>query len=139
MRALLDTNIVLDLLMKREPFAQDAAAIWEANRQGRFDGYVSAVTPITVFYVARKSTSAVDAQQMVRDILKAFRVCTLNLNVLRAALRLPLADYEDAVQLAGALSHGLDAIVTRDPQDFVGATIPVLSPVDFLKRLPAAQ
>ena len=100
MRALLDTNIVLDLLMKREPFAQDAAAIWEANRQGRFDGYVSAITPITVFYVARKTTSAIDAQQMVRDILKAFRVCILNLNVLRAALRLPLADYEDAEHLS---------------------------------------
>jgi len=135
MRALLDTNIVLDLLMKREPFAHDATAIWEANRQGWFDGYVSAIAPITLFYVARKSTSVVDAQQMVRDILKAFRVCTLNLNVLRAALRRPLADYEDAVQLAGALAHGLDAIVTRDLQDFGGATLTVLSPSDFLKQL----
>ena len=58
MRALLDTNIVLDLLLKRDLFAQDAVSIWEANRLGRFDGYVSAITPITVFYVARKSVSA---------------------------------------------------------------------------------
>jgi len=128
MRALLDTNIVLDLLLKRDLFAQDAVSIWEANRLGRFDGYVSAITPITVFYVARKSVSAEEAQRMVEDILKAFLVCAVDLSVLRMALTLPVKDYEDAVQVAGALMYRLDAIVTRDLADYAGATLPVFPP-----------
>ena len=54
---------------------------------------------------------------------------------MQSALKLPLADYEDAVQLASALAYQLDAIVTRDPDDFAGASLPIYSPADFLKQL----
>ena len=138
MRVLLDTNIILDLLLKRQPFAQDAAAIWDANRQGRCEGYVSAITPVTVFYVARKMAGVAEAQRMVAEILRAFLVCAVNFNVLQAALTLPLNDYEDAVQVAGAETHSLDAIITRDLEDFAGASIRVFSPADFLRQLPFA-
>ena len=54
MRVLLDTNIVLDLILDRQPFAEAAASIWELNYQGKIEAYVSAITPINVFYVTRK-------------------------------------------------------------------------------------
>ena len=56
MRALIDTNILLDLLLDRPEFVADATAIWDANRTQKFDGYISAVSPINVFYIARLNT-----------------------------------------------------------------------------------
>lgn len=54
MHVLLDTNVVLDFLLDRAPFAEAAAQLWEAQRQGRFVAYVSAITPVNIFYIARK-------------------------------------------------------------------------------------
>jgi predicted nucleic acid-binding protein len=138
MRALVDTNILLDLVLDRMPFADDAAALWEACRAGRFDGYVSAISPLNVFYVVRKARDTDTARRAVQDILTAFDVCIMDADTLETALSLPPKDYEDAVQLAGALAHELDAIITRDAADFAGATLPLFSPVDFLKQLPAS-
>jgi predicted nucleic acid-binding protein len=53
-RALVDTNVILDVLFKIEEFLEPARIIWKASESGRFDGYISAVTPVTVFYVARR-------------------------------------------------------------------------------------
>ena len=60
MRVLLDTNVVLDFLLDREPFADAAAALWEAGRNGQIENYVSALTPVNVFYIARKLKGVTD-------------------------------------------------------------------------------
>ncbi len=135
MRALLDTNIILDLFLERPAFVYNAEAIWEANRLGRFEGYVSALTPTTVFYVGRKTKGEAAMRYALAGLLAKFQVCAVDHATLQTALSLPVRDYEDAVQVVNALTYGLDAIVTRDLHDFAGATIPVLSPVDFLKQL----
>jgi predicted nucleic acid-binding protein len=136
MRALIDTNILLDLILDRPPFADNAEAIWEAARAGRFEGYVAAISPLNIFYIVRKARGTEQARQAVEAILKAFDVYVLDHTSLQTALTLPLNDYEDAVQLAGAIANGLDSTVTRDPTDFTGALIPVISPSNFLAQLP---
>lgn len=135
MRVLLDTNILLDLVLDRAPFVEEATAIWEACRVEQFDGYVSAISPLNVFYVIRRARDGAIARQAVEDILTAFDVCSIDTESLEAALALPLKDFEDAVQLASALIYQLDAIVTRDANDFAGAALPVYLPADFLKEL----
>jgi len=114
MRVLLDTDVVLDLLLDRPGFADHAAAIWEANEQGRLEAHVSAITPVNVYYIARKLKGAEKARQAVAELLSALRVCPLDRTALQAALSLPLTDYEDAVQLASAIASQLDAIITRN-------------------------
>ena len=57
-RVLLDTNVVLDFLLDRAPFADAAAALWQANDDGRIDAYVLVITPVNVFYIARKLKGA---------------------------------------------------------------------------------
>lgn len=139
MRALIDTNILLDLLLDRPPFADNAEAIWEAARTGRFEGYVAAISPVNVFYIVRKARGVDQARQAVQALLAAFEICTLDQASLQNALALPLADYEDAVQLVGAMVNRLDGIVTRNPTDFAGALISVFSPETFLAQLPPPQ
>ncbi len=136
-RALLDTNILLDVLLKREPFVKDAAALWQANEQGLFEGSISAITPVNVFYIARKIKDNATARKIVEELLVVFRVVPIDHLTLQSALALPLKDYEDSVQLASAVAGQLDAIVTRDIYDYAASTIPVFSPADFLSQLSA--
>ena len=135
MRVLLDTNVILDFLLDREPFSEAAAGMWQVLQQGRAEGYVSPITPVNVFYIARKMKGADYARQLIIGLLAVCPACPLDDSSMQSALKLPLADYEDAVQLAGALAYQLDATITRDPDDFAGATLPIYSPADFLTRL----
>lgn len=134
-RVLLDTNIILDLFLDRAPFSVHAAALWQANEDGHFEGYVSAITPVNLFYIARKFKGVTTARQAVAEILAACQVCPLDQTVLQLALVLPFTDYEDAVQHASATANHLDAIITRDPTGFAGATLPIFAPAEFLKQL----
>lgn len=136
-RALLDTDVILDVLLAREPFHVPARDIWNAHYQGHFEAFISPITPVNVFYIARKLKGRDTAHQLVIQLLSTFRVCPLEHSTMQAALTLPLRDFEDAVQTAAAITSGLDGIVTRNLADYADATIPVYSPPDFLKLLAA--
>lgn len=134
-RVLLDTNVVLDFLLDRDPFADLAAALWRANDEGQIEAYVSVITPINVFYIARKLKGTATARRLVESLLAACRVCSPDRDALLSALALPLKDFEDAVQVVSAQTEALNALVTRDPADFKGVDFPVFSPASFLTQL----
>jgi predicted nucleic acid-binding protein len=135
MRVLLDTDVVLDYLLEREPFAESAVALFELIAQEACDGYVAAVTPVNVFYLARKDRGMDKARQAVTELLTAMDVCPVDQSTLGTALALPFSDYEDAVQHACATAAGLDAIITRNLDDYKNATLPIFSPTDFLTHI----
>ena len=91
-RALIDTNVIMDVLLERENFLEPAKAIWKAIEKGRLDGYISAITPITVFYVAERVKNAEHARKLVKEILAVFRICPLTEINLHAAMTLPMND-----------------------------------------------
>jgi predicted nucleic acid-binding protein len=134
-RVLLDTNVVLDFLLDRAPFADAAAALWQANDDGQIEAYISVVTPVNVFYIARKLKGTATARQLVESLLSACRVCAPDRSALLSALALPVKDYEDAVQVVSAQAEMLDALITRDPDDYKGVSLPVFSPAAFLGQL----
>lgn len=134
-RALVDTNVILDVFLRRELHYADAARLWEANLKGEYEAWVSAITPINVVYIGRKFKDAESLREAIRGLLATHKVCTLSREILNAALTLPVKDFEDAVQIAGALAHQLDAIVTRDKNDFSGSSLPVYTPSELLALL----
>ncbi len=136
MRVLLDTDVILDFFLEREPFVVNAAALLEAAQRGDFDGYISASTPINVFYHARKFKGIAVARHVVTVLLASLPVCPIDGPIAQAALMLSFSDYEDAVQHASATASGMEAIVTRNRDDYRRATLPVFSPTDFLAQLP---
>ncbi len=139
MRVLLDTDVVLDYLLEREPFAQTAGRLFALNVQGVFDGYISSITPINVFYIGRKFLERDQLRQALKDLLLTMRVCPITHAVLSQAFALPLTDYEDAVQCAAAMASNLDVIVTRNLKDYKNATLPVFSPADFFNQLTSPK
>ncbi|MBW4494192.1 MAG: PIN domain-containing protein [Oscillatoria princeps RMCB-10] len=135
MRVLLDTNIILDALLQREPFVRDAKALFEAIESQRVIGYVTATTLTDIFYIVRKNKGAEIGKQEVATLLAGMQVCTVNRAILEAAVSSNMSDFEDAVQLACAMADNLDAIVTRDTEGFTGTSLPVLSAGELMERL----
>jgi len=133
MRVLVDTDVILDMLLARPEFVKEAAAIWKAKADDKFEGYISAITPVNVFYIARKLKGADTAREAVGLLLAAWHVCPVNESVLKAALSLPFKDFEDAVQHAGGAALQIDFIVTRNVDDYKQAKISVLPPPHFWK------
>ena len=134
-RVLLDTDIVLDFLLDRQPFAAAAKSIWLAGEQVRADLYVAAITPINVFYIARKLKDEGTARLLVSSLLRACRICTFDQTLLLAALASPIRDYEDAAQATAAEFYQPDAVVTRNVQDYSVSPVQVLSPVELVSQL----
>jgi len=137
MRVLLDTNILLDFLLAREPFASDAREIWVACEQGRCTGYLAAISVTNIWYIGRKSIGMDAARQYIADLLRVIQVCPVDFNVLIAARDSGIRDYEDAVQAAAAVAAGLDAIVTRNGRDFASSPLPILTPAECLAQVSA--
>jgi predicted nucleic acid-binding protein len=134
-KALLDTNVVLDFLLARVPFESDAARLWLACAEGRYEGFISAITPVNVFYIARKLGGVDKAHEYVAQLMSLFHVAPIQDSTIQSALSSTLKDFEDAVQVASALEVGADVIVTRDPKDMATSAVRVISPREFVAEL----
>lgn len=136
MRVLIDTNVILDFFLEREPFRTDAEALFQAIQSKQVRGYVTATTVTDIFYIARRQTRSIErARQAVSETLAVMQICLVNRPILEQAFASPLTDFEDAVQLACAIANNLDAIITRDTEGFAGAILPILSVGELLERL----
>src|SRR5260370_38928056 len=114
MRTLLDTDVVLDVILAREPFAKDAAELLDLGEQGLVEPYVSAITPLNIFYIARKAKAVRDLLQAIQSLLDTVSVFPIDKSILTSAFELRFADYEDAVQHESATEAVVWAITTRD-------------------------
>lgn len=133
-KVFLDTNIVIDLLDKREPFCMAAVAIFTLAYKKKVVLYVSPMTYATASYLLRKQ-----GQERMRQLLRNFRqlsrVTIADERVVDDALASSFTDYEDALQYYSALSKDIDMIVTRNIKDFQNAKVPVLTPDEYLSQL----
>jgi predicted nucleic acid-binding protein len=136
-KVLFDTNVVLDLLLAREPHAGVAARLFTLVDNERIDGAVCATTVTTVAYVATKTVSGKEARKLLRRLLDLFAVAAVDRRVLEAALRLDFQDVEDAVIHEAARAWGAAGIVTRNGRDFARASLPVFDPAELLAAVTA--
>jgi predicted nucleic acid-binding protein len=131
MRVLIDTNVVLDFLQEREPFAENAARLFERVDAGEIEGFIAATTITNIYYIVRKAAGAIVAQDAITQVLTDLNICVVDRNVLEQAIALNFRDFEDAVQYVCGVVYSVDAIVTRDASGFVSVDIPVISPEEF--------
>lgn len=130
-----DTNIVIDLLEKREPFYKDAVRLFTLAYQKKLEIYVSGCTFTTASYLLRKH-SPEDIKSLLSNFRQIAKVSPIDENVIDLAIASNFDDYEDAVQHFSALSVAAEAIVTRNEKDFIGhSLLPVMSPSKFLNEL----
>jgi predicted nucleic acid-binding protein len=138
-KLLIDTNIILDFLLQREPFFQNADLLFQAIDSGQIVGYVTATTLTDIYYVARRHTGRIEqARQAILETLTAMAICPVDRAVLESAFASGLADFEDAVQIACAVTQQLDAITTRD-HNFSSSSISVLTVEEVLQQIDVSE
>jgi predicted nucleic acid-binding protein len=136
-RVLLDVNVVLDVLLDRAPFADASSAVWAAVEQGEAEGLLSAHAVTTLHYLNARAVGVRMARGTTDALLSVFDVASVDSAVLNAALALNWTDFEDAVTAAAARRAKCDALVTRNPSDFKGSPVRVLTPSEAAAWLAA--
>lgn len=135
MRVLFDTNVVLDLLLDREPHAEAAADLFARVESGGISGYIGATTVTTIHYLASKAVGTRRARTLIDRLLNLVEVAPVSRAVLESALESRISDFEDAVLSEAARQVDAHAIVTRNRRDFRKSPLPVYTPVEMLKLL----
>lgn len=135
MKILFDTNVILDVLLKRQPHAQTAVQLFAAVEFGMLDGLIPATALTAIFYLARKATGHNHALAEIRNLLKLFAVAPVSRVIIEDALNLPFTDFEDAVLHEAGRHAGVDGIVTRNVADFKRASLHIYNPDALLRIL----
>lgn len=139
MRVLLDTNVVLDAILKREKWLAETLALLEAHEKGHIEVFLSANSITDVYYIVRRQTDRAVAKTSVEWCLNTFTIAPITGQTLKTAVNLKGKDFEDNVQIACVNELGLDGIVTRDVTDFQATGIPVFTPQALLTELTRRQ
>ncbi len=129
---LFDLNVILDVLMRREPHFSDAARLWALAETGQIDAFLAAHSFTTLFYLYRQQNDPERAYQAIRKLLRVFEVAGVDRKVIEMACDLGWRDFEDAVQAVAASGAGCNYLVTRNPGDYADAQLAVIQPADFL-------
>jgi predicted nucleic acid-binding protein len=125
---LVDVNVILDVLLDREPHVNASAAVWRAIEAGEARGLVTGHAITTIHYLVRKGTGGLRANRTVAALLRVFRVAAVDQTAIERALEVESPDFEDAVTAAAAELAKCDLVVTRDPKGFRGSPVSAVTP-----------
>ena len=139
MKVVFDTNVILDVLLDRQPFSEPAARLLSRAERGEIQGMACAASVTTIFYLVRKAAGVRSARRRVEDLLSILDVAPVNRAVLASAASSGIGDFEDAVIAESARQVDAQAILTRNEKDFAKSSIPVHSPISLLALLDAAS
>lgn len=130
-KQILDTNIVIDLLDKREPFCYDAVRLFTMAYNKKVQLLVSPMTYATASFLLRKHGTE-EVRRLLNNFRLLSRVTTANERTVDESLVSQFADFEDALQYYSALTAKAEAIITRNKKDFANSKIPVMTAGEYL-------
>lgn len=134
MRVLIDTNVILDFVLNRAPFADDAILFFQHVEYHTFSAVVSASTVTDIFYLLQKEK--IDAIAFLKDFLSAVDILGVDKTIVMCALYSGWTDFEDAVQAQVAIDNNIDAIITRNTKDYRRLErIQALTPKELLQKI----
>ena len=132
MKIFLDTNVILDVLTKREPFYIDSSKILTFVNEKIVSGYISAITVNNVYYILRKLKDKDTAKNFIKEILESFETIPLTKDILTQANKISTRDFEDGIQYFSALGYGCDFLITRNDKDYPSLGIRIMTPTEFI-------
>lgn len=132
-RILVDTNIVLDLLAKREDFIVEAQELFTLSDKNELKLYVSSLTFANTYYILSQKMKLNDARKILRKFKVLVEVLPMDDKIIDLSLESDFKDFEDAIQYHTAIENEINIIVTRNLKDFKTSKIPVLTAKDYIK------
>ena len=137
MKILFDTNVILNVMLLRDPFCKSAALLLAEVERKKVEGFVCSTTVTTIYYLVEKAKDRKFALTQVENLLKIFRISQVDKPCLESALRSKIKDFEDAVLIESAFRDRVDAIVTRNTKDFKESKLTIYNPKELLKIIKA--
>ena len=135
MRILIDTNIILDIVQKQEPFFADSYQALRKAIETNVECLISASAATDIFYMLRRAfQSSQKAKERIEQLSQIFAFADVQGADIQTALMRSMPDFEDAVVEAVAERSGACYILTRNIRDFVGSSVPAVTPAEFLKK-----
>jgi predicted nucleic acid-binding protein len=135
---LIDTNIILDHLIPRQPFMDIADKILHICFQQKCLGYIAAHSVSNIFYILRRQFSVTDRKKMLIELCEFIEVAGIQKKqVIDALVNENFDDLEDCLQIECARMVNADYIVTRNIADFAASPIPAILPEDLLQKMIA--
>ncbi len=132
----MDTNVVIDFLANRQPFALHAARLFNLAVERKAIIYVSAVSYNNIYYILRQSLSNNATIKLLDNLAELVQIADVTNAIIRQSLKTDFKDYEDAIQYYCALSLAkIDFIVTRNTKDFRKSALPVLTPAEAIASM----
>jgi predicted nucleic acid-binding protein len=139
LKAIIDTNVIVDVLAKREPFFADSSLVLDHAERGDYIAMICATTITTIFYLVRRGNGSEATVEKIKDLTAICGIAPVNRSVIDSALHSGFKDFEDAVLHHSAVLAGADCIVTRNLADFRDSSLLVYSPTQFLAALKQAS
>ena len=135
MRLLIDGNILLDVLQKREPHFEASAMIWKLCETEQAEGFVSALTLANLVNIMRRELVPETIEDILKKLSLIFQFADLCAGDLSHAAVMHWSDFEDAVQAVTAERIHAEYLITRNVRDFKQSIVPAFTPIEFLSRL----
>ena len=137
-RVFLDTNVLLDVLLRREPFVYDSAQVLDLGIKDKVELYATPLTFANCLFVARKSLGYANAIESLKILERHIHIAMMDSMQLHKALYAVAPDFEDMLQYHAAMAANCSHIITRNEQHFPKNGIMLLSPTVFLQS-PLAE
>lgn len=129
----LDTNVLLDFILGREPFSDQAEKVIQLKYTERKRIFASVLSLANIAYVLRKTHK--NPFPIIAELMEWVEVVDLSNEQFELTLKSKFKDFEDGLQFYSAAAVKADVIISRDVKDFVHSSIPVLTPVQFIRSL----
>ena len=127
-----DTNVIIDVMVAREPFFTNSMAVLSLCETGKAEGIVSTLTFCNVSYILRKLTAPADLRSNLLLFRKLLTPVDLSASLVDKAIASSISDFKDAIQYYSAQYGKADFIITRNVRHFPKTPIPVLTPTEYL-------
>lgn len=134
-RILIDTNVLLDYLLEREPFFEDAKKVILSCIDGKVKGCIAAHSISNMFFILRKDYNAKERREILLNLCKIFDVEGIDkVKLISGLVNEDFADFEDCLQMECAKSYEADYIVTRNVSDYFTSEVRAITPKDYLEK-----
>jgi predicted nucleic acid-binding protein len=132
-RLFFDANVLLDHLLDRGSFADDASELWSMAERGEIVGCISAFSFNLVYYIVRHQADERAARRAIKGLRDIFEIVEADAKIINQAIDSGFSDFEDAVQHACAFRAAATHFVTRDVSGFRKSEVPVIAPAEYLR------
>ncbi|MEI6206838.1 MAG: PIN domain-containing protein [Desulfuromonadales bacterium] len=129
-----DSDIILDLILGRQPFVAEAKGLFVLVETDRVTACTTPVVFTNIFYILRKEYSCETIKTILKNLRQLIAIISVDESSLDMALSSPMSDFEDALQYHAALSNGIESIITRNISDYRNTAIPAMTAGEFMAK-----